>query len=185
VTIRISFDPRSAAAMQKVIEQRAAFVVQRIGRQVANRAVQLAATAADNTYSDRAPDRRANIGSTRSGGGNAHYKNGFRGNVTSGGFPVNVTLSNRAQHAHILENGQSPHEIRGNPWLAFPKGSSATGNSILNAYGRPTARRTDDGANNTVVKRVFHPGAPGSHIMENALRQAWAEQGVRVGALRR
>jgi hypothetical protein len=184
VTIRISFDPRSAAAMQKVIEQRAAFVVERIGRQVANRAVQLAATAADNTYSDRAADRRGQVGSTHATPSNAHYKRGFRGNVTSGGFPVNVTLSNRAQHAHILEHGQGEHEIRGKPWLAFPKGSSATGNSILNAYGRPTSRH-DDGSKNTVVKRVFHKGSTGSHIMENALRQAWAEQGVRVGPLRR
>jgi len=184
VTVRISFDERSVGAAMRVIERRAAFVVEQVGRQVANRAVQIAAQAADSKYSDRAPDRRGQVGSTDATPSNAHYKRAFRGNVTSGGFPVNVTLSNRAQHAHILEWGQTPHEITGNPWLAYPKGPSASGSSILNAYGRPSSRQLE-GAKNTVVKRVWHKGSPGSHIMENALRQAWAEQGVRVGALRR
>lgn len=163
MTVRSS--PAASSAFAAQMKQAMGIEVGRVASTVSQRAITLARSYASNELNVRPASRRHK--------GSLRYENGFSARTSGFALPITVTLSNRAPHANIIENGSSPHGISGAP-LALPGRvpSMTPGVSPIDVNGG--AKR------NTLVNSVNHLGTKPRKIMERALVQAWKEQGVAI-----
>ena len=76
---------------------------------------------------------------------------------TNAGFEVNYPLD----YAEFTDTGTNPHEIRGNPLLAF-----------------------DFGGSRVIVRSVQHPGTPATLWWTNIMNQEWWALTLRLAAER-
>lgn len=112
--------------------------------------------------------------------GTTHLINSFRGFVRGvrGSLPVNAVLGIKPgvneKKVAALEYGSPPHEIKGNPWLAFPRDVAEEGILENEAARRRIRNALGTGPKSQFATRnpVQHPGNAGYFFMKQARERA-------------